>query len=115
MACHNVSGTRSSVVIAADHAHEQGEQQEPAEARKHALRQLAVDGAVVAAGYWSGTMDHADGRLRFATAHLAAGPRFHDAEQGDPDGETILVLPACGDSWFSHNRQPEGRPGGPAR
>jgi hypothetical protein len=41
MACHNVSGTRSSVVIAADRAPEQSEQQEPAEARKHALK--AVD------------------------------------------------------------------------
>src|SRR5918996_5164779 len=38
MACHNLSGTRSSVVVmAADHAHEQSEQQEPAESRKHAL------------------------------------------------------------------------------
>src|SRR5215213_1308761 len=38
MACQSCSGTRSSVVVmAADHAAEQGEQQEPAEARKHAL------------------------------------------------------------------------------
>ena len=29
------------------------------------------------------------------------GPQVHDAEQGDPDGETILFLPAFGDSWFS--------------
>jgi hypothetical protein len=28
-------------------------------------------------------------------------PRVHYAEQGDADGETILVLPAYGDSWFS--------------
>jgi hypothetical protein len=38
MACHNISGTRSPVVMAADHAHEQGEQQEPAKGRKHALK-----------------------------------------------------------------------------
>jgi hypothetical protein len=43
------------------------------------------------------------------------GPQVHDAEQGDPDGETILFLPAFGDSWFFYNRHPEGRPGGPAR
>jgi hypothetical protein len=39
MACHRLSGTRESmVVMAAGHAHEQGEQQKPAEGRKHALK-----------------------------------------------------------------------------
>src|SRR5215217_5503046 len=39
MACQSCSGTRSSVVVmAADHAHDQSEQQEPAKGQKHALR-----------------------------------------------------------------------------
>jgi hypothetical protein len=40
MACHSRSGTRVSIVVvmAADHAREQGEQQQPAEGRKHALK-----------------------------------------------------------------------------
>jgi hypothetical protein len=39
---HNMSGTRAStlVVIATDHAREQGEQQEPAEGWKHALSEV---------------------------------------------------------------------------
>jgi non-heme chloroperoxidase len=49
-------------------------------------------------------MHHADWRLRFATTRLATGLQVHYAEQGDPDGETILFLPACADSWFSYSR-----------
>jgi pimeloyl-ACP methyl ester carboxylesterase len=49
-------------------------------------------------------MHHADRRLRFATTRLATGPQVHYAEQGDPDGETILFLPAYADSWFSYSR-----------
>jgi non-heme chloroperoxidase len=49
-------------------------------------------------------MHHADRRLRFSTTHLATGPQVHYAEQGDPDGETILFLPAYADSWFSYSR-----------
>jgi hypothetical protein len=39
IACHSWSGTRVSavVVMAADHAHSQGRQQDPDEGRKHAL------------------------------------------------------------------------------
>jgi non-heme chloroperoxidase len=51
-----------------------------------------------------GTMHHAGRRLRFATTRLASGPQVHYAEQGDPDGETILLLPAYADSWFSYSR-----------
>jgi pimeloyl-ACP methyl ester carboxylesterase len=43
-------------------------------------------------------------QLRFATARLASGPRVHYAEQGDPDGEAIVFLPAYTDSWFSYSR-----------
>jgi non-heme chloroperoxidase len=49
-------------------------------------------------------MHHADRRLRFAITRLATGPQVHYAEQGDPDGETILFLPAYADSWFSYSR-----------
>jgi non-heme chloroperoxidase len=49
-------------------------------------------------------MHHADRRLRFATTRLATGPQVHYAEQGDPDGEPILFLPAYADSWFSYSR-----------
>jgi non-heme chloroperoxidase len=49
-------------------------------------------------------MHHADWRLRFATTRLATGLQVHYAEQGDPDGETILFLPAYADSWFSYSR-----------
>ncbi|HEV2931473.1 MAG TPA: alpha/beta hydrolase [Propionibacteriaceae bacterium] len=49
-------------------------------------------------------MHHADRRLRFATTRLATGPQVHYAEQGDPDGEPVLFLPAYADSWFSYSR-----------
>jgi non-heme chloroperoxidase len=49
-------------------------------------------------------MHHADRRLRFAITRLATGLQVHYAEQGDPDGETILFLPAYADSWFSYSR-----------
>ena len=49
-------------------------------------------------------MHHADRRLRFAITRLATGPQVHYAELGDPDGETILFLPAYADSWFSYSR-----------
>jgi non-heme chloroperoxidase len=42
--------------------------------------------------------------LRFATTRLASGPRVHYGEQGDPDGEPIVFLPAYTDSWFSYSR-----------
>jgi non-heme chloroperoxidase len=41
---------------------------------------------------------------RFATARLATGPQLHYAEQGDPGGQPILLLPAYADSWFSYSR-----------
>jgi non-heme chloroperoxidase len=41
---------------------------------------------------------------RFATLRLATGPQVHYAEQGDPDGEPIVFLPAYADSWFSYSR-----------
>jgi non-heme chloroperoxidase len=43
-------------------------------------------------------------QLRFATTRLASGPRLHYAEQGDPAGEPIVLLPAYTDSWFSYSR-----------
>jgi non-heme chloroperoxidase len=43
-------------------------------------------------------------RLRFSTTRLASGPRVHYAEQGDPSGEPIVLLPAYTDSWFSYSR-----------
>jgi hypothetical protein len=56
MACQSCSGTKVSVVVvmAADHAQEQSEQQQPAEGRKHALITLQGfgrwDDSVLAAG-----------------------------------------------------------------
>jgi non-heme chloroperoxidase len=49
-------------------------------------------------------MHHAGRRLRFATSRLATGPQVPYAEQGDPGGETIVLLPAYADSWFSYSR-----------
>jgi non-heme chloroperoxidase len=49
-------------------------------------------------------MQHAAPPLRFATARLATGPQLHYAEQGDPGGEPIVLLPAYADSWFSYSR-----------
>jgi non-heme chloroperoxidase len=43
-------------------------------------------------------------QLRFSTMRLASGPRVHYAEQGDPNGEPIVFLPAYTDSWFSYSR-----------
>jgi non-heme chloroperoxidase len=42
--------------------------------------------------------------IRFATAHLATGPRLHYAEQGNPTGEAIIFLHGYSDSWFSFSR-----------
>jgi non-heme chloroperoxidase len=41
---------------------------------------------------------------RFATADLATGVRLHYAEQGDPNGEAIILLHGYSDSWFSFSR-----------
>jgi len=43
-------------------------------------------------------------QLRFATTRLASGPQIHYAEQGEVGGETIILLPAYADSWFSYSR-----------
>jgi non-heme chloroperoxidase len=43
-------------------------------------------------------------QLRVATARLASGPQVHYAEQGDPDGEPILLLHGYTDFWFSFSR-----------
>ena len=42
--------------------------------------------------------------LRFGTVRLATGPRLHYAEQGDVDGEPIVLLHGWPDSWFSFSR-----------
>jgi non-heme chloroperoxidase len=49
-------------------------------------------------------MHQAAPQLRFANTRLGSGPRIHHAEQGDPDGEPIVFLPAYTDSWFSYSR-----------
>jgi non-heme chloroperoxidase len=43
-------------------------------------------------------------QLRFATAQLGSGPRVHYAEQGDPGGKPVVLLPGYTDSWFSYSR-----------
>jgi non-heme chloroperoxidase len=50
------------------------------------------------------SMQHATPTLRFATTRLATGPLVHYAEQGNPGGEAIVLLPAYADSWFSYSR-----------
>jgi non-heme chloroperoxidase len=40
----------------------------------------------------------------FATTRLATGLRVHYAEQGDREGEAIVLLHAYVDSWFSYSR-----------
>lgn len=42
--------------------------------------------------------------LRFADVRLRTGVRLHYAEQGDPDGDTIIMLHGYTDSWFSFSR-----------
>jgi non-heme chloroperoxidase len=49
-------------------------------------------------------MQHAVPPLRFATTRLATGVQVHYAEQGDPGGAAIVLLPAYADSWFSYSR-----------
>jgi non-heme chloroperoxidase len=49
-------------------------------------------------------MHHIGRRLRSASSLLATGPQVHYTEQGAPGGETILLLPAYADSWFSYSR-----------
>jgi pimeloyl-ACP methyl ester carboxylesterase len=49
-------------------------------------------------------MGRDDSELRFATTHVATGPRLHYAEQGDPAGHAILFLHGWPDSWFTFSR-----------
>ena len=42
--------------------------------------------------------------LRFATISLSTGVRLHYAEQGDPNGGTIVFLHGYTDSWYSFSR-----------
>ncbi len=44
---------------------------------------------------------HKPNGVEFATTRLATGLRVHYAEQGDRDGEAIVFLHTCVDSWFS--------------
>lgn len=39
--------------------------------------------------------------LRFAKIRLATGPQIHYAEQGDADGEPVVLLHGWPDSWFT--------------
>jgi non-heme chloroperoxidase len=52
------------------------------------------------------------GRLGFGSTRLAGGLRVHYAEQGDPGGEPILLLPGYTDSWVSYSRVLALLPGG---
>ena len=47
---------------------------------------------------------HQPNGLEFATTHLSTGLRVHYAEQGDREGEAIVLLHAYVDSWFSYSR-----------
>jgi non-heme chloroperoxidase len=49
-------------------------------------------------------VQHVVPESRFATTRLATGPQVHYAEQGDPSGEAIVLLPAYADSWLSYSR-----------
>ncbi|MGH2352885.1 MAG: alpha/beta fold hydrolase [Chloroflexota bacterium] len=49
-------------------------------------------------------MQEATPQLRFATARLETGPQLRYAEQGDPDGEALVLLHGYSDSWFSFSR-----------
>jgi non-heme chloroperoxidase len=42
--------------------------------------------------------------LSFSDIRLSNGVRLHYAEQGDPAGDTVLLLHGYGDSWFSWSR-----------
>ena len=42
--------------------------------------------------------------MRFGTIRLSTGPQLHYAEQGDADGEPIVLLHGWPDSWFSFSR-----------
>lgn len=42
--------------------------------------------------------------LRFSDIHLPTGVRLRYAEQGDPQGHTVVMLHGYSDSWFSFSR-----------
>ena len=42
--------------------------------------------------------------LRFEKVRLATGPQIHYAEQGDADGEPVLLLHGWPDSWLTFSR-----------
>ena len=43
-------------------------------------------------------------QLRFATTRMGTGPQVHYVEQGDQDGQPIVLLHGYTDSWFSFSR-----------
>ncbi|HEX8566093.1 MAG TPA: alpha/beta fold hydrolase [Pyrinomonadaceae bacterium] len=43
-------------------------------------------------------------KLTFSDVKLKTGVRLRYAEQGAPDGQTIILLHGYGDSWFSYSR-----------
>lgn len=49
-------------------------------------------------------MYHQETPPRFADVHLRTGVQLHYAEQGDPDGDPIIMLHGYTDSWFSFSR-----------
>jgi len=47
---------------------------------------------------------HTTTPLRFADVQLRTGVRLRYAEQGDPQGEAVILLHGLSDSWFSFSR-----------
>jgi len=47
---------------------------------------------------------HRPSELELATMRLATGVRLHYADQGDPNGEAVILLHGYSDSWFSFSR-----------
>ncbi len=47
---------------------------------------------------------HQPNGVQFATTRLATGLQVHYAEQGDREGDAIVLLHAYVDSWFSYGR-----------
>jgi pimeloyl-ACP methyl ester carboxylesterase len=47
---------------------------------------------------------HRPNELELATMRLATGVTLHYAEQGDPNGEAVILLHGYSDSWYSFSR-----------
>ncbi|HLA09024.1 MAG TPA: alpha/beta fold hydrolase [Pyrinomonadaceae bacterium] len=79
-------------------------QREFAQAWANADTQLSVEILAGAKARTVASSHHAMPGVRFSGVDLETGVRLNYAEQGDPNGEPLIMLHGYTDSWFSYSR-----------